>query len=30
MRSVITNSGNGDYSPLELDLDNLDKKDSQF
>jgi regulator of protease activity HflC (stomatin/prohibitin superfamily) len=30
MRSVITNSSNGDYSPLELDLDNLDKKDSQF
>lgn len=30
MRSVITNSGNGDYSPLELDLDNLDKKDSKF
>jgi stress response protein SCP2 len=30
MRSVITGSGNGDYSPLELDLDNLDKRDSKF
>lgn len=30
MRSVLTNSGNGDYSSLDLDLDNLDKKDSRF
>ncbi len=30
MRSLITNRGSGDYSPLELDLDNLDKKDSRF
>lgn len=30
MRSVITSSGNGDYSPLELDLDNIDKRDSQL
>jgi regulator of protease activity HflC (stomatin/prohibitin superfamily) len=30
MRSVITGSGKGDYSPLELDLDNLDKRDSKF
>ncbi len=30
MRSLINNRGSGDYSPLELDLDNLDKKDSRF
>ncbi|MBE9166080.1 SPFH/Band 7/PHB domain protein [Pleurocapsales cyanobacterium LEGE 06147] len=30
MRSVITGNSNGDYSPLELDLDNIDKKDAKF